>query len=119
LPEISRRKPVLKNRTAANRTGGGRPGDRAARLGSAAGVGGAEAAGSVDLAGGGALRGAAPPSDLDQTPPQGAGSQGGAGWHPVDRSADRRSRSGQSPQGSAWRVRERMSRLLRISSDLT
>ena len=39
------------------------------------------------------------------------GSQGGAGWHPIDRDPDSRSRESQSRQGSAWRVRERLSRL--------
>src|SRR5262249_54776384 len=47
LQEISRRKPILKNRTAPE-------------MGPGAGVGGAEAAGPVDLAGGRALRVAAP-----------------------------------------------------------
>src|SRR5215467_144056 len=40
-------------------------------------------------------------------------SQGGAGWHPVDRGSDRRTREGQGRQGSPWRVRERMPGLLR------
>src|SRR6516165_5521331 len=71
-----------------------------------------------DLAGRRALRVAAPRFDLDQTPPQGTRSQGGAGWHPVDRDPDRRSRESQSRQGSAWRVRERMSRLLRCPGHL-
>ena len=81
LQEISRRKPVLKNRTAPeNRAGDSRDGDRSASLGPGPGLGNAKAAGPVDLPGRGALRVAAPRSDLDQTPPQGARSQGGAGW---------------------------------------
>jgi hypothetical protein len=42
-----------------------------------------------------------------------ARSQGGAGWHSLDRGPDRRARESQGRQGSPWRVRERVSRLLR------
>src|SRR6516162_7212364 len=77
-----------------NRAGGGRVGDRAAGLGPGAGVGDAEAARRVDIARRGALRVAAPRSDVDETPPQGPRSQSGAGWHSVDRSSDRRPREG-------------------------
>src|SRR5512142_3229373 len=78
LQEISRRKPILKNRTAPalrqaqDRTGRRRDGNRAAGLGSGARVAGAEAARPVDLAGRGALHVAAPRSDLDETAAQGA-----------------------------------------------
>src|SRR6516162_9639313 len=114
LQEISRRKPVLKNCTPIEiEQAARRAGDRAAGLGPGPGVGGLEAAGPVDLAGGRALRVAAPRSDLDQTPPQGARSQGGTGWYPIDRSPDRRPRESQGRQGSPWRVRERMPWLLR------
>ncbi len=54
--EISRRNPILKNRTAPEIAGGGRDGDRAAGLGPGSGLGGAKAARAIDLAGGGALR---------------------------------------------------------------
>src|SRR5262249_31564690 len=53
------------------------------------------------------------PAGSCEASPQGARSQGGAGWHPVDRGPDRRAREGQGRQGGAWRVRERMPRLLR------
>ena len=54
-------------------------------MGPGAGVRDAQAARDVDLAGRGALRVAAPRSDRDETSPQGARSQGGAGWHPAHR----------------------------------
>ena len=43
LQEISRRKPILKNRADRDRGGGGGAGDRAAGLGPGAGLGGAQA----------------------------------------------------------------------------
>src|SRR6266699_3840755 len=70
-------------------------GGRAAGLGPGARLGGAEAARVVDLARRCALRVAAPRPDLDEAPPQSARSQGGTGWHPVDRGADHRARESQ------------------------
>src|SRR5262249_41020126 len=75
--------------------------------------GSAKAPRAVDFAGGSAVRVAAPRSDVDETALESARGQGGAGWHPVDRSPDRRAREGQVRQGGAWRVRERVPRLLR------
>src|SRR5438270_13346059 len=93
-------------------------GGRAAGLGPGARLGGAEAARVVDLARRCALRVAAPRPDLDEAPPQSARSQGGTGWHPVDRGADHRARESQGRQGSAWRVRERVPGLLRRAGRL-
>src|SRR5262249_49698193 len=91
-----------------DRGSGSGAGDRAAGLGPGAGVGSAKAPRAVDLAGGRALRVAAPRSGLDETGLGSGRGQGGAGWHPVDRSPDRRAREGQVRQGGAWRVRERV-----------
>src|SRR6516165_1241621 len=65
-----------------------------------------------------ALRVAAPRSDLDEASSQGARSQGGARRHPAHRSANQRAREGQGRQGGAWRVRERVPRLLRRAGHL-
>ena len=113
LQEISRRKPVLKNRTAPEieqaivamaidqpAWGQVRVSEMLKRRGLSISPAGVRCVWQRH-------------SDLDQAPPQGTRSQGGAGWHPVDRDPDRRPRESQSRQGSAWRVRERMSRLLR------
>src|SRR5262249_9655890 len=75
-----------------DRTGGDGGSDRSTGLGTGARVGEAQAAWPIDLAGRGTLRVAASRSDLDETSPQGARSQGGAGWHPADRGPDRRAR---------------------------
>src|SRR5437762_11009017 len=71
LQEISRRKPVLKNRTPIE-IEQGRHSDRAASLGTGARIGSAEAAWAVDLAGRRALRVATARSDLDEASSQGA-----------------------------------------------
>src|SRR6516164_9732111 len=104
LQEISRRKPVSKNRTA--------PEIEQAVVAMAieqpawgqVRVSEALKRRALSISGRGALRLATPRPDVDQAPPQGARSQGGAGRHPVDRGADRRAREGQGRQGSAWRV---------------
>src|SRR5215472_6266977 len=101
-----------------DRAGGGGAGDRAAGLGPGAGVGGPQAPWRVDLAGRGAVRVAAPRSDVDEAAPESPRSQGGTGRHLVDRGTDRCSREGQGRQGSPWRVRERMPRLLRCPGHL-
>src|SRR5215469_4100904 len=94
-----------------DRAGGGGAGDRAAGLGPGAHLGGPQAPWLVDLAGRGTVRVAAPRSDVDEAAPEGTRGQGSAGWHPVDRGADRRPRKGQGGQGGARRVRERVPRL--------
>src|SRR5262249_43958121 len=96
-----------------DRAGGGGAGDRAAGLGPGAHLGGPQAPWLVDLASWGAVRVAAPRSDVDEAAPEGTRSQGGTGRHPVDRGADRRPREGQGRQGGARRVRQRVPRLLR------
>src|SRR6266576_363648 len=70
-------------------------GGRAAGLGPGARLGAAEAARVVDLARRCALRVAAPRPDLDEAPPQSAGSQSGTGWYSAHGSADRRARESQ------------------------
>ncbi len=93
LREISRRRPILKNRVP--------PGIEPAVVemavmemaieqsawGPDAGLGGAEAARPVDLAGWGTLRLAAPRPERNEAAPQGARSQGGTGRHAADREA--------------------------------
>src|SRR5436305_15159833 len=112
LQEISRRKPVLKNRTAPEieqavvelaieqpAWGQVRVSEMLKRQGL-----------SISPAG---VRCVWQRSDLDETPPQSPRSQGGARWHLADRDPDRRSREGQGREGSTRRVRERMPGLLR------
>src|SRR6476619_3969327 len=102
LQEISRRKPVLKNRTAPEieqaavdlaieqpAWGQVRVSEMQKRRGLSISPAGVRCVWQRHE------------SHLDETPPQGAGSQGGAGGHPVDRSPDRRTREGQGRQGGA------------------
>jgi hypothetical protein len=89
LQEISRRKPILKNRTpieieqAVVALAIEQPAWGQVRISEALKRRGY-------LAGGGALCLAAPRPDLDEAAPEGTRSQGGAGRHPVDRGPDRR-----------------------------
>src|SRR5690242_7746091 len=119
LQEISRRKPILKNRTspeveqavvdlAVEQPAWGR-----VRISEALKRRGLSISPARR-----ALRVAAPRPDLDEAPPEGARGQGGAGWHPAHRSADRRARESQGRQGSARRVRERAPGLLRRAEHL-
>ena len=100
LQEISRRKPILKNRTAPEieqavvEMALEQPAWGQVRVSEAL-----KRRGLSDFAGRSALRVAAPRANRDEAAPQGARSQGGAGGHPVDRDPDRRAREGQGRQG--------------------
>ena len=104
LQEISRRKPILKNRTpieieqAVVAIAIEQPAWGQVRISEALKRRG------LSISPGGALRVAAPRPDLDEAALEGTRGQSGAGRHPVDRGADRRAREGQVRQGSARRV---------------
>src|SRR6201997_1969147 len=107
LQEISRRKPVLKNRTpieteqAVVELAIEQPAWGQVRVSEALKRRGL----SISPAG---VRCVWQRHDLTSMKPQGPRSQGGAGRHSADRGPDRRAREGQGRQESAWRVRERM-----------
>src|ERR1700740_258888 len=118
LQEISRRKPILKNRTpieieqAVVALAIDQPAWGQVRVSEALKRRG------LSISPGGGLRVAASRPDLNEPPPQSARSQGGTGRLRAHRSADHRAREGQGRQGGAWRVRERVSGLLRGAGHL-
>src|SRR3954469_4081053 len=67
----------------------------------------------LDIAGWSARRVAAPRSGDDEEATEGVGSQDCSRWACPDRKPARSTGEGQDREGSPWRVRERMSRLLR------